>query len=329
MTKLNFYVGLHHPRRAAEFDLAFISINALAHRPNGFQPNRWVMDSGAFTEVTNHCGYRTGVEEYAAQIRRFARCGHLERAVAQDFMCEAHVCEIVLGLPRGTITAEQHAAQVLVHQRLTVERYDALVACDTAGVEIMPVLQGQSPEDYARHVRMYGDRLKPGAWVGVGSVCKRQGSPEAIIAVLDAILAERPDLRLHGFGVKLTALKRPEIVARLFSADSMAWSFSAKKQGRKGHDFREACWFERRVLDATGTRYGELAQAREEAEWGAIVRAAIDLPAGTFSAALVDLLPPAIGKGDVAKAEAERLPTLAELLASIDAEAVAEMRAAA
>jgi hypothetical protein len=33
------------------------------------------------------------------------------------------------------------------HQRLTIERYDALLAEDT-GVYIMPVLQGYSPAEY-------------------------------------------------------------------------------------------------------------------------------------------------------------------------------------
>ena len=75
-------------------------------------------------------------------------------------------------------------------QRLTIERYDALVQCET-GVYIMPVLQGYSPADYVQHIRAYGDRLARGAWVGVGSVCKRNGNIKAIEAVLLAIHRER------------------------------------------------------------------------------------------------------------------------------------------
>jgi hypothetical protein len=80
-------------------------------------------------------------------------------------------------------------------------------------------------------------------WVGVGSVCKRNGTPEQIEAVLDAIHNVRPDLRLHGFGVKLTSLRSGLIRSRLYSADSMAWSFAARKQGRDGNDWREAAAF--------------------------------------------------------------------------------------
>lgn len=106
--------------------------------------------------------------------------------------------------------------------------------------------QGYNPADYARHVRMYGERLAFGAWVGVGSVCKRNGTPEAVVAVLRAIKQVRPDLRLHGFGLKTTALASPEVQALLETADSMAWSFAARYEGRNQNDWREAKrWSER------------------------------------------------------------------------------------
>ncbi len=125
------------------------------------------------------------------------------------------------------------------HQRLTIERYDALKACDLGGTYLMPVLQGYAPQDYVDHLRQYGDRIGHGAWVGVGSVCKRNGDPVAIWEVLSAIKRERPDLRLHGFGIKKTAL---ETMVRelLFSADSMAWSYAARREGRDANDIGEA-----------------------------------------------------------------------------------------
>ena len=49
------------------------------------------MDSGAFTEVAIHGGYRHGVDEYAAEIKRWSACGTLMAAVAQDYMCEPFV----------------------------------------------------------------------------------------------------------------------------------------------------------------------------------------------------------------------------------------------
>jgi hypothetical protein len=224
---MRFFVGLHQPSDAQHFDAAFVSVNRLRARKGPFAVGDWIMDSGAFTEVTKFGGYRWDVEEYAGHIRRFASCGRLLAAVAQDYMCEP-----VALAATGLTLAE--------HQRLTVERYDALLACDTAGAYIMPVLQGFAPDEYADHVRQYGSRLATGTWIGVGSVCKRNGDPRAIERVLLAIRRMRPDLRLHGFGLKKTALSSGLVWRLLATADSMAWSFAARKQGRNANDWREA-----------------------------------------------------------------------------------------
>ena len=46
--------------------------------------------------------------------------------------------------------------------------------------------------------------------------------------VLDAIHEIRPDLRLHGFGVKTIALRQAAVVRHLHSVDSMAWSLAVR-----------------------------------------------------------------------------------------------------
>ena len=94
---------------------------------------------------------------------------------------------------------------------------------------------------------MYGDRLAEGAYVGVGSVCKRNASPSSIVQVLKAIKKFRPDLRLHGFGVKTTALAWEEVRDNLESADSMAWSFAARWETGNGNDWREAVKFQNKI----------------------------------------------------------------------------------
>lgn len=232
---MRFFTGLHQPSDAKHFDAAFVSVNRLRDRKSPFPVGDWIMDSGAFSTIQQHGGYPHPVSEYAAQIKRWSTCGNLLAAVAQDYMCEAAMLAITgLTIPE--------------HQRLTVERYDALLACDTGGVPIMPVLQGYAPEDYVAHIRMYGDRLKPGMWVGVGSVCKRNGKVSAIEAVLCAVKRERPDLRLHGFGLKTTALSSGLVRDLLETADSMAWSYAARREGRNANDWREAkAWTERIV----------------------------------------------------------------------------------
>jgi hypothetical protein len=231
---MNFFTGLHQPSDAQHFERAFVSVNRLRDRKFPFAVRDWIMDSGAFTEILKYGGYRHDVSDYAAQIKRWASNGNLLAAVAQDYMCEEHMLAITgLTIPE--------------HQRLTVERYDALRACDTGGVYIMPVLQGYAPSDYVRHIEMYGDRLEHGAWVGVGSVCKRNGDPRAIEAVLLAIKNRRSDLRLHGFGLKSTALSSWVVTELLHTADSMAWSYAARREGRNANDWREAAAWTSRI----------------------------------------------------------------------------------
>ena len=231
---MRFFVGLHQPSDAQHFDAAFVSINRIRNRKSGFQVGDWIMDSGAFTQILTHGGYPHPPSVYAAEIKRWADNGNLLAAVSQDYMCEPFMLE-----KTGMTVAD--------HQRLTVERYDDLIACDTGGIYIMPVLQGYEPTDYVDHLRQYGDRLARSAWVGVGSVCKRQGDVHKSIEVLATIKAVRPDLRLHGFGVKTTALANGIIRELLHTADSMAWSFAARKLGRNANDWREADAFRRRI----------------------------------------------------------------------------------
>jgi hypothetical protein len=229
-----FYVGLHQPGDAKHFDRAFVSVNRLRTRKAPVAAREWIMDSGAFTAIATHGCYRSSVEEYAAHINRWAYPGSgLVAAVAQDWMCEPWI-------------VKRTGLSVAEHQRLTIERYDALLPL-VHGVYVMPVLQGYTAEEYLRHLEMYGNRLAHGAYVGVGSVCKRNTSITAIEHILSQIKAKRPDLRLHGFGLKLTALQSALVRECLHSADSMAWSYSARKQGRNANDWREAMAFVKRI----------------------------------------------------------------------------------
>lgn len=225
-----FFTGLHQPSDAHRFERSFISVNRLWDRKADFTAHDWIMDSGAFTEISRRGGYTRSVEDYAARIRRWSRCGNLLAAVSQDWMCEPWIIE-------------RTGLSVKEHQGRTIARYMELAQCDTGGVAIMPVLQGYEPIDYARHLDYYRDLLEWGSWVGVGSVCKRNGDPRAIIDVLSMIKKRRPDLRLHGFGLKTTTLKSSLIQDLLYSADSMAWSYSARKKGRNPNDWREARLF--------------------------------------------------------------------------------------
>lgn len=230
---MKFYVGLHHPSAARHFERAFISVNTLRRRQKDLGVPEWIMDSGAFTEIATHGLYRQSVVDYADEINRWALRDGMVAAVSQDWMCEPFILK-------------KTGLEVEDHQRLTIERYDALRAL-VRGTYLMPVLQGYTALDYVRHVEAYGDRLAPGAYVGVGSVCKRNTSISAIEHILDAIKRKRPDLRLHGFGIKTTSLGSGFVRDALHSADSMAWSYRARIEGRNPNDWREAKAFIHRI----------------------------------------------------------------------------------
>jgi hypothetical protein len=228
---MKFFVGLHQPSDAKHFDFSFISVNRLLNRKSDFEVNGWIMDSGAFSQIYNN-GVHMPVEDYAKVINRFKNCGKLLAAVTQDFMCEAFI------LKKTGMT-------VLEHQQKTIERYIQIKAL--TDVYIMPVLQGYDPDEYLQHIDMYGDLLPHGAYVGVGSVCKRNSRPMEALEVFRAIKRKRPDLRLHGFGLKRTALEEPRIKEYLESSDSMAWSFAARKAGRDANSWLEAKSYEQKV----------------------------------------------------------------------------------
>jgi hypothetical protein len=103
-----------------------------------------------------------------------------------------------------------------------------------------------SPAEYVAAVRRYDTEIgglewaAPQDWmcepvVGLGSVCRRQGTAE--IAHLVRRLRAELGVDLHGFGVKTAGLRR--FGGELLSADSMAWSYDARRSaplpGCSGH----------------------------------------------------------------------------------------------
>lgn len=211
-----------------------VSVTRLLDRRSQFWVNDWIMDSGAFSQLIRYGGFTISESDYAERINFFAKTGNLLAAVTRDWMCE----EIILN-KTGKTVAE--------HQKLTIKGFESLRPL--VQVPILPVLQGYTPQDYVSHLDQYGELVEPRAWVGVGSVCKRNGNPDAIEDILIAIKAIRPDLRLHGFGLKLTALLRPTIRELLYSSDSQAWSYF--KKGRLRHDPRAALRYAARIESLT------------------------------------------------------------------------------
>lgn len=240
-----FYVGLHQVNHAARFDRAFISVNRLKTRKSDFVANDWILDSGAFTLINKHGDFPEPPKEYAKSIRRWSLCGNLIAAVSQDYMCVPSVLNITgLTIPE--------------HQEKTIGRYEAILS-EGISVYLLPILQGYEVPDYIRHIKMYERKgfLPKGCYVGVGSLCKKNSRPQEIERILSSIKMTRPDLRLHGFGIKITSLRSKLIRSLLYSADSMAWSFAARKQGRNQNSWQEA----RRFVDMIENQEAQAVQS--------------------------------------------------------------------
>jgi hypothetical protein len=213
---VRFYLGMHKPGWLERTDVPlFVSHRRLRERvqlPRA--AGYWALDSGGFTELSMFGAWRTTPGEYAEAASLYRdNVGNLEFAAPQDWMCEPFIVE-----KTGKSVAE--------HQGLTIESVLALRSL-APEVPWCPVLQGWTIDDYLGHVEQYrvaGIDLAREAVVGVGSVCRRQGTAEAEALFRDL---EALGIRCHAFGFKTLGLRR--CARSLESADSMAWSLDARR----------------------------------------------------------------------------------------------------
>lgn len=214
---MKFYLGTHlanwlwdnTPPHAL-----FISRRRLQRYKNLKPANTtWALDSGGFTELNLYGRWETTPRQYVAQIQRYKNeIGNLDWAAPQDWMCEP----FVLAKTGKTVTE---------HQQLTVNNYLDLKTL-ASHLPIIPALQGWEPDDYLRHIEMYdraGIDLTKAPTVGMGTFCRR-----ANLKPLHNLVyrLQQYGLKMHAFGVKQDGL--PVMGNYLQSADSLAWSFTAR-----------------------------------------------------------------------------------------------------
>lgn len=197
---------------------------------------RWALDSGGFTELQMHGQWTVTPRQYVYEIRRYVdEIGKLEWAAPQDWMCEPIV--IAGGSILKGPTFKGTGLSVRSHLIRTVAN---LIELRTIAPElpIIPVLQGWQLDHYLQCWDLYdmaGICLEREPVIGIGSVCRRQATKEAV-AIFERLAIEGIAGKMHGFGVKTAGL--PAIAKYLRSADSQARSFHARKQNvlLPGHD---------------------------------------------------------------------------------------------
>lgn len=213
---MTFYLGSHQPHWLWRVDFPlFVSHRQLAKR-RSLRPAtcRWALDSGGFSELSLHGQWVTEPETYVSAVAAYADAlGGLDFAAPMDWMCEP-------------VMIERTGLSVAEHQHRTVANYLHLRELAPT-LPFVPVLQGWRLADYLACAELYrsaGVDLAALPRVGLGSVCRRQSTRE--IGCIVAALTAR-GIRLHGFGVKTGGLHSYGHL--LHSADSMAWSYSARR----------------------------------------------------------------------------------------------------
>ncbi len=225
-----FYLGTHHPGwlNWAGIPLMVSDRRLRRYKTLPYADAPWVLDSGGFTELQQYGRWTVTPDEYVRRVRRYQRCiGKLAWAAPQDWMCEDAI------IHGGTFNGQRFAGTGLTvqdHQWRTIHNWYDLHE-RAPEIPWLKVVQGDGPDAYLRHVDLYraaGIDLTCEPLVGVGSVCRIQAEDKAgeiFQALHDAGLCH-----LHGFGLKKRGIARFGYL--LDSADSLAWSFDARRSPR-------------------------------------------------------------------------------------------------
>lgn len=214
---MKFWLGTHQPHWLGLASVSlFVSARRLRLRKSFPRALRsWALDSGGFSELSMYGRWKTSARAYVKEVQLWrSEVGKLSWAAIQDWMCEPFI-------------TEKTGKTVREHQLRTIASYQKLHALDPS-VPWTPVLQGWDYRDYFGHLESYdkaGIDLRTFDVVGIGSVCRRQGTALAETIVSDLA---KSGVRLHGFGFKTGGLLN--VGHLLSSADSMAWSFGARRR---------------------------------------------------------------------------------------------------
>lgn len=214
---MKFYLGTHMPHWLNDSAVPlFVSHRRLVRYRRSLPRAScsWALDSGGFTELSMFGEWRTTEEQYAEAVARYQdEIGLLDWAAPMDWMCEPWI-------------VAKTGLSVAHHQALTAANY-VLLHDLWPDLPFIPVIQGWTMPDYERQIEQYerlGVNLFAEPVVGLGSVCRRQGTDE-IGTIVERL--SRDGLRLHGFGVKGDGIRRYGWM--LTSADSMSWSARGRR----------------------------------------------------------------------------------------------------
>ena len=168
----------------------------------------FMMDSGAFAVILKYGKYPFTPEEYALGIEKW----HPDVAWTMDYPCEPSVQKKG---QYGPVSA----------QEMTITNQLKLLDLNT---DTQMVVQGWTVQDYLENIDRIKDQGLLTERLGIGSICRR-GQNREIARIIRAIHNNVPSwVKLHGFGIKVSALKYTDAKFNLHSVDSQSWGYEMR-----------------------------------------------------------------------------------------------------
>ncbi len=224
-----FFLGCPNPKWLEQTDaplfVSYVRLRGRKRLPRARA--RWCLDSGAYTQITQHGGFLDSPLAYANNVRRYRdEVGNLIWAATQDWMTEPEAL-----LASGAAGRHEWTRGAMrEHDERTVQSFLELSSI-APDLPWLPTIQPRY-DDCLELYDKAGVNLRNYPTVGVGSTCR-----------LQAMLGFSSDmetlagygLNVHDFGVKEEGLLAAKYA--LVSSDSMAWSSAA----RWGHGGASEC----------------------------------------------------------------------------------------
>ena len=186
------------------------------------------IDCGGFSSSLIAGGYRTSDEDYLQFVQKVKA----DMFALRDYPCEPDI------LKKWHRTVADHIEMTVNHHIKLLE------LCTNIEAKPIAVLQGWNVNDYLYCIDRFRDQGLITKYIAIGSICRR-GSQKQIRKIVNTIREELKNVKLHGFGISLNALRYKDVWDSLYSADSGAWDFASRWRCLRGEmPKREATEFE-------------------------------------------------------------------------------------
>lgn len=204
-------------RRGADGEISSVRLVDRAH----FGSLNAALDSAGFVAAAKYRGYPWSFDQYLDLVESYDWAWYS----GMDLCVEPEIA--------GS------QADVMFRLAETCRLYTDLrnVARDRGMADPMPILQGWTPAQYVWCAEKFPVLEWP-SLIGLGSMCRRHLHGEVgVFAVLDALdKVLPPHVQFHMFGLKGPALQHIGQHPRIFSTDSMAWDFAARRDHPVGRN---------------------------------------------------------------------------------------------